>query len=487
MKIKNIITVLLVAIILTSCAPAAKVVITETALPLATFTPLPQATPTITPIPSATPVPFSLSGNFAVAEEDKINVYSVEGKIIRTIQTDGWVRNYKFSQQGKMAAYSAFNKLENDMAYYPYGLKIIGLEDNQRHTVVDGNTRVLNFLWDDVGDKLIYITLDGVYSFTLDGGTKKENLVQFPDDVFERPTESFFEIYPSPDYQSFAIEEIFIDPYMFNMYFLSINQKAIKKLNDTSYNASNSENKFGGWTQNGNYFYYRADTSNHTIETFVFSTTSVALVNDFPNPYPIAWSPNSNFITRSQRQNQRSILINDGNFSNNWEEIYSIPSTGGNEFNNMAWSPNSKQLAITLIDYFSPSTQQLLIYDSQNRQVEVLVEILDIFPRNIFWGSDGKYLLITDSEKDATFPEGTGVCQFRIFAFSENKLIQIPDMGCFGIVSSSWSLDGSFFAFTTVSEYSQETQKKSLYIIDIESATVQEINIKGNYDLELIH
>lgn len=48
MEIKNIVTVLLVAFILTSCAPAAKVVPTETAIPTSTFTPIPP-TPTITP------------------------------------------------------------------------------------------------------------------------------------------------------------------------------------------------------------------------------------------------------------------------------------------------------------------------------------------------------------------------------------------------------------------------------------------------------
>ncbi len=486
MKIKNINVVFLVTIILTSCAPTVKVASSETTIPSSTVT-LVSPPSTASLASSATSVPFSLSGNYAVAEEDKINVYSVEGELIRNIQTEGWVRNYKFSQQGKMVAYSAFNKLEDDMSYYPYGLKIIGLEDNQRHTVVDDNIRVLNFHWDDVGGKLIYITLEGVYSFTLDGGAKKENLLQFPDDVFERPVESFFEIHFSPDYQSFVIEEIFIDPYVFNMYFVSINQKTIKKLNDTSYNASSSENKFGGWAQDGNYFHYRADTSNHTIETFVFSATSVALVDDFPNPYPIAWSPNSNFLTRSQRQNQRSILINDGNFSSNWEEIYSIPSTGGNEFNNMAWSPNGKLLAITLVDNFSPSTQQLLIYDLQNRQIEILIEALDIFPRSIFWGSDGNNLLITDAPSDYTQSEGVGVCKFRIFSFSENRLINISDVNCFGIASSSWSSDGNFFAFTTISENSQETQKASLYIINIKSAVVQEINIKGGNQLQFIH
>lgn len=53
MKIKNIITVLLVVIILASCAPAAKVVPTETTIPTSTVTPIPP-TPTITPTPIPT-------------------------------------------------------------------------------------------------------------------------------------------------------------------------------------------------------------------------------------------------------------------------------------------------------------------------------------------------------------------------------------------------------------------------------------------------
>jgi hypothetical protein len=52
MKIKNIVTVLLIAFILASCTPAAKVVPTETAVPTSTFTPVPTATVTSTPIPT---------------------------------------------------------------------------------------------------------------------------------------------------------------------------------------------------------------------------------------------------------------------------------------------------------------------------------------------------------------------------------------------------------------------------------------------------
>ena len=53
MKTKNIVTVFLVAFVLVSCAPAAKVVPTETAITILTLSPVPP-TPTITPTPTLT-------------------------------------------------------------------------------------------------------------------------------------------------------------------------------------------------------------------------------------------------------------------------------------------------------------------------------------------------------------------------------------------------------------------------------------------------
>lgn len=67
MKIKNIITVLLIAFILASCAPAAKVVPTETAIPTSTFTPAPTATITATPIPLISKEQFT-NGYFEIAQ-----------------------------------------------------------------------------------------------------------------------------------------------------------------------------------------------------------------------------------------------------------------------------------------------------------------------------------------------------------------------------------------------------------------------------------
>jgi len=77
MKIKNIVTVLLVAFILASCAPAAKVVPTETAIPSSTVTLIPP-TPTITP----TPLPANLANTKDLSKwvDEYVNAYG--GKVI---------------------------------------------------------------------------------------------------------------------------------------------------------------------------------------------------------------------------------------------------------------------------------------------------------------------------------------------------------------------------------------------------------------------
>jgi len=62
MKIKNIVTVLLVAIILVSCVPAAKVVPTETVAP----TEMAASTPTITPAPTATSIPITFTPSVVI-------------------------------------------------------------------------------------------------------------------------------------------------------------------------------------------------------------------------------------------------------------------------------------------------------------------------------------------------------------------------------------------------------------------------------------
>ena len=72
MKIKNIITVLLIAFILASCAPAAKVVSTETTIPAQTLTPIP-ATPTITPTP--TPENIADSKKLSVWVNDYVHAF----------------------------------------------------------------------------------------------------------------------------------------------------------------------------------------------------------------------------------------------------------------------------------------------------------------------------------------------------------------------------------------------------------------------------
>jgi endo-1,4-beta-xylanase len=89
MKIKNIVTVLLLAFILVSCAPAAKVVPTETAVPTSTFIPTPSATTTATPIPTIPREKFT-KGFFEIAlpTQDLIEQGLKTGVIRQTIDVD---------------------------------------------------------------------------------------------------------------------------------------------------------------------------------------------------------------------------------------------------------------------------------------------------------------------------------------------------------------------------------------------------------------
>ncbi len=90
MKMKKIVTALLISFVLASCAPAATVVPTETAAPTITFTPIPTETaaptPTFTPIPSTptitpTPAPENISDvkDFSVWVDEFVHAFG--GKI----------------------------------------------------------------------------------------------------------------------------------------------------------------------------------------------------------------------------------------------------------------------------------------------------------------------------------------------------------------------------------------------------------------------
>jgi hypothetical protein len=80
MKIKFIISVLLVTCILISCTPEANVVPTETAFPTSTFPPNPQTStntilpPTQTAIPSATPAPPDINSGYHISV-DGLSLY----------------------------------------------------------------------------------------------------------------------------------------------------------------------------------------------------------------------------------------------------------------------------------------------------------------------------------------------------------------------------------------------------------------------------
>lgn len=72
MKTKNIVTILLIAFILASCAPAVKVAPIETAIPTSTFTPIPPM-PTITPTPA--PENISDAKNLSVWVDEFVHAY----------------------------------------------------------------------------------------------------------------------------------------------------------------------------------------------------------------------------------------------------------------------------------------------------------------------------------------------------------------------------------------------------------------------------
>jgi len=106
MKIKNIVTILLVTMILISCAPMATVVPTETAVPTSTLTPIPP-TATITPTLTAAPTPMGGS-TLKVAFYTFIsnNMYLIvgdyfSGKIDHKIRIrDYWPDNLSWSPDG---------------------------------------------------------------------------------------------------------------------------------------------------------------------------------------------------------------------------------------------------------------------------------------------------------------------------------------------------------------------------------------------------
>ncbi len=98
MKIANILAVLLVALILASCAPAVIVVSTETTIPTSTFTPVPaatvtiEATPTIEVSPTVTTVPTEAGPK---AGDTKVeNGFTYAYKEIKTPEGEykGWFR-----------------------------------------------------------------------------------------------------------------------------------------------------------------------------------------------------------------------------------------------------------------------------------------------------------------------------------------------------------------------------------------------------------
>ena len=480
MKNKNIVTVLLIAIVLVSCAPVAKVVSTETAIPTSTNTPLPPS-PTITVTATLSPIEQEDNGILAINSNGKILFYDFNRNRLHEVGSEkGWITRSKVSPNLNHIAYS--------FAPYTSGLTIRGLYGKQETQIVGPETQLLFFSWAGNDDSLIYATINGVYIYSLD--TSSEKIIPLVN-TFDKQRESFFLSHASPDRNNFIIEQHFFNDNTYDIYYLSITSREIKKLNDTAYNGGSNENKFGGWGKNEESFFYSADTSlvgsnMRKQNTFVFDALSVSPVEGFPSPYSFAWSPNGDLVSQFQRESRRTIYLNNGDFSEEWNEVISVPSTGGNEFNNMVWSPDGKYLATTYIDYFSPSVRQLEIYDTEKSKAEILVDNLDIFPEIIYWSPDGYNLLITDGFENGTLTSGEGICRFRIYSFQAKELIHIPDVNCYGILSSAWSTDGNFLAFTTASEYSTEKSTYALYLLDIQARTINQVNVEGAYNVETI-
>lgn len=84
MKTKDLVTVLLVAIISVSCAPTANIVPTETAISTSTLTPIPP-TPTITPSPTLQPLKCDDNHKSALEAAVNADIFSANQKLNRTI------------------------------------------------------------------------------------------------------------------------------------------------------------------------------------------------------------------------------------------------------------------------------------------------------------------------------------------------------------------------------------------------------------------
>lgn len=113
MKIKSIVTISLLAFILASCAPAAKVAPTETTVPTSTFTSIPP-TPTITP----TLDPMKSAPNGATGIDNDGKYY---------MEVDGY-KFYYFEATTEQEAYWARPYIENYYAYDHWDINAIPID-----------------------------------------------------------------------------------------------------------------------------------------------------------------------------------------------------------------------------------------------------------------------------------------------------------------------------------------------------------------------
>lgn len=125
MKIKNIVTKLLISFILASCSPAAKVAPTETAVPTSTFMPIPP-TPTITPTldpminaPEHATEYDSVRKTYIWVEGNNIYYYDNERQIFSWDADDGYTYFYREIQLANGEINAAWFRplIENYFAY----------------------------------------------------------------------------------------------------------------------------------------------------------------------------------------------------------------------------------------------------------------------------------------------------------------------------------------------------------------------------------
>lgn len=144
MKTKNIITVLLIAITLASCAPASEVAPTETAIPASTFTPIPP-TQTITPSPTPQPLKCNADHKSTLEATSNMDIFTANQKLIRTINLG---EALEFPDQGH---WLWINKEETFYMVKTAGFSAVRIAiDFAQHSDSDPPFAIKPYFWNDI-------------------------------------------------------------------------------------------------------------------------------------------------------------------------------------------------------------------------------------------------------------------------------------------------------------------------------------------------